>query len=152
MTLHTEDRSGSLRSESTPLTFMTPLSCPPTIKTLALPMDTPSLEILDNFAGLGDQTQRTKPELASARRWQMRFRKLTASKFRPKHPAARKEGKACAFFPPALKAAKKHIDTERLPDSTGSIVAPTPADARSNVSPVGFLLGRRRALGQNANE
>jgi hypothetical protein len=57
----------------------------------------------------------------------MRFRKLIPSKFRPKDPATRKEGKACAFSPPALKAAEQHIDAERLPDSTGSIVAPTQA-------------------------
>jgi hypothetical protein len=49
----------------------------------------------------------------------MRYRKIKASKFRPKHPATRKKEKAATFFPRMLKAAGQHIGTEQLPEILG---------------------------------
>jgi hypothetical protein len=47
----------------------------------------------------------------------MRFKQLRPSKFRPKNPATKKNGKPAMYHPKAIKAGLRHIDTESLPDS-----------------------------------
>ena len=47
----------------------------------------------------------------------MRFKRIAASKFRPKHSATTRNDNLPMYHPMPLKAAKQHIDTEALPDS-----------------------------------
>ena len=48
----------------------------------------------------------------------MRFKRLGPSKFRPKNPATKKNGRPAMYHPKTLTAGQ-HIGTESLPDSLG---------------------------------
>jgi len=51
----------------------------------------------------------------------MRFKRIAASKFRPKHTATKRNDIASMYHPRPLKAAKQQIDTEGLPDSVAAV-------------------------------